>query len=324
MKKFDPSNFKKPSEAELKSKLSPIQFEVTQREATERPFQNEFHDAKGEGLYVDIVSGEPLFSSKDKFDSGCGWPSFSQPLHNVNITEKRDNKFSMERVEVRSQFADSHLGHVFPDGPAPTGLRYCINSASLRFVPKEKLEEEGYGQYLPFFAPKEMPKLEGAELAVLAGGCFWGVEELLRQEPGVLKTRVGYTGGDFENPRYEDMKTGRTGHAEAIAVYFDPKKTSFEKILNFFFKMHDPTTPNRQGNDIGSQYRSAIFYQNEEQKLVAEKVKAHVEASHAWKKPVVTEIVPAKKFYDAEDYHQDYLQKHPNGYTCHWVRDVNF
>jgi len=160
--------------------------------------------------------------------------------------------------------------------------------------------------------------------ATLAGGCFWGVEELFRQMPGVINTEVGYTGGNTENPRYEQVKTGSTGHAESIEIEFDPAKVSFEEILKFFFKLHDPTTENRQGNDIGSQYRSAIFYHDEEQKKAAEKVKALVHASGAWKKPVVTEIVPATKFYPAEGYHQDYLQKEPRGYTCHWVRAIDF
>jgi methionine-S-sulfoxide reductase len=162
------------------------------------------------------------------------------------------------------------------------------------------------------------------EIATLSGGCFWGVEELLRQQPGVRKTTVGYTGGHTESPTYETVKTGATGHAEAIEIEFDPGQTSFEALLRFFFTMHDPTTHNRQGNDVGSQYRSAIFYHGETQKKGAEGVKAAVEKSGAWKKPLVTEIVPAGKFYPAEDYHQAYLQKHPNGYTCHWVREVKF
>jgi len=160
-----------------------------------------------------------------------------------------------------------------------------------------------------------------SDTALLAGGCFWGMEDLLRQQPGVLETEVGYTGGDLKNPRYEDVKKGNSGHAEAIRVVFDSKKTSYEAILKFFFKMHDPTTLNRQGNDIGTQYRSAIFTLSDEQKKTAERVKAEVDASGKWPRPIVTEIVAAKPFYPAEDYHQDYLVKHPGGYTCHYVRD---
>jgi methionine-S-sulfoxide reductase len=164
------------------------------------------------------------------------------------------------------------------------------------------------------------PPTNGLERATLAGGCFWGMEELIRQQPGVVKTIVGYTGGEVENATYRNHE----GHAEAIEITFDPTKTSYEDLLVFFFKLHDPTTKNRQGNDVGSSYRSAIFYHGDEQRLVAEKVKARVEQSGAWKRPIVTEIVPAGAFWIAEDYHQDYLQKNPGGYTCHYVRNIDF
>lgn len=158
------------------------------------------------------------------------------------------------------------------------------------------------------------------ETAILAGGCFWGMEELFRAQPGIMSTRVGYSGGSFPNPTYNDMKTGETGHAEAIEVTFDPALTSYKTLLEFFFRIHDPTTLGRQGNDIGSQYRSAIFYATPEQKTVAENLVSQLDASGKWPSKIVTEISPAGQFYLAEEYHQDYLQKHPDGYTCHWVR----
>jgi len=158
------------------------------------------------------------------------------------------------------------------------------------------------------------------ETATLAGGCFWGMQEILRAQPGVLKTTVGYTGGRTEHPVYEQVKTGSTGHAESIEIVFDPAKTSYGAILDMFFKMHDPTTPNRQGNDIGSQYRSAIFYHGEAQRKEAEAAVARARASGLWKRPITTEIKPAVKFWPAEEYHQDYLKKHPGGYTCHYIR----
>lgn len=159
------------------------------------------------------------------------------------------------------------------------------------------------------------------EIVTLAGGCFWGVEEILRPLPGIIKITAGYTGGLSPNPTYEGVCSGKTGHAEAVQVVYDPAKISYEDILRFFFRLHDPTTLNRQDNDIGTQYRSAIFYHDENQKGIALEVKNEVDKSGKWKKPVVTEIVPAREFYPAEDYHQDYLQKNPGGYRCHFLRD---
>ena len=159
-----------------------------------------------------------------------------------------------------------------------------------------------------------------AERAIFAGGCFWGMQELFRHLPGVIKTRVGYAGGNFENPTYRDMKTGTTGHAESIEVVFDPAIITYRKLLEFFFQIHDPTTLNRQGNDRGTQYRSVIFYLTDDQKRIAEDVIRAVDASKKWPGKVVTEIAKAGMLYQAEDYHQDYLQQFPDGYTCHFIR----
>jgi methionine-S-sulfoxide reductase len=156
------------------------------------------------------------------------------------------------------------------------------------------------------------------ETATLAGGCFWGVEELIRKLPGVIDTTVGYAGGTLDDPRYEDVKKGKTGHAESLQIVFDPSKITFDEILDFFFRLHDPTTANRQGNDVGTQYRSAIFYHDDAQRLAAESAKERAQAK--WPRPIVTEVVPFTNFYEAEDFHQDYLQRHPHGYTCHYVR----
>jgi methionine-S-sulfoxide reductase len=163
-----------------------------------------------------------------------------------------------------------------------------------------------------------------SETVVLAGGCFWGMEELLRKLPGVLDTEVGYTGGSVEHPEYSDVHTGQSGHAEAVRIVFDPHKLSYERLLLYFFSIHNPTTKNQQGNDMGSQYRSAIFVGNDSQRAVAERVIARVNASGDWKQPVTTEVVAEGVWNTAEGYHQDYLQKNPGGYTCHFERDTSF
>jgi len=322
---FEPEtmkDFKKPEPEQLKKSLSSEQFKVTQQCSTEPPFRNAYWDNHKPGIYVDVVSGEPLFSSLDKFDSGTGWPSFTQPIKGTEITEKKDTTLGRPRTEVRSKVADSHLGHVFNDGPNDKGgLRYCINSASLKFVPVEDMEQAGYEQYLGPFVTAGLIKAPKREMAILAGGCFWGMEEIIRKLPGVIKTTVGYSGGTTADPTYKEVCTGSTGHAEAIEVVFDPDRLSYEGVLGYFFRMHDPTTLNRQHNDVGTQYRSAIFYTSEEQKKTADRVKAKLEEAKKFKRPITTEITQASKFYPAEEYHQKYLVKNPGGYTCHVLRD---
>lgn len=164
-------------------------------------------------------------------------------------------------------------------------------------------------------------KVMKKEIATLAGGCFWGMEEIIREIPGVLETQVGYTGGSVENPTYKIVSLGTTNHAETVQVEFNPDKLSYKDLLGYFFRMHDPTTVNQQGNDKGSQYRSVIFYHSEEQKKTAHEVIKQITEAKKWPKPLVTQVTPAQKFYPAEEYHQDYLKKNPGGYTCHWLRD---
>ena len=295
--------------------LTREQHRVTQRNGTERPGSGALLGNKQPGIYVDVVSGEPLFASSDKYESGCGWPSFTKPIEPANVKATRDWSMLIPRTEVRSAHGDSHLGHVFKDGPRDRGgLRYCINSASLRFVARADMVEQGYGAYLDQIEEVSVPAT--TERAVLAGGCFWGMQDLIRKLPGVVSTRVGYSGGANANATYRNHGT----HAEAIEIVFDPARTDFRTLLEFFFQIHDPTTRDRQGNDRGASYRSAIFYADERQKAVAEDTIADVEASGLWPGKVVTEVTPVGDFWEAEPEHQDYLERKPNGYTCHFVR----
>ena len=298
--------------------LSELQKYVIFENGTEKAFDNEYWDNKSDGIYVDILSGKPLFSSKDKFNSGTGWPSFTKPIDRLNINEKIDNSYGLSRVEVRSQDSNIHLGHVFKDGPKDEGgMRYCINSASLKFIPKEDMKKSGYEEYLYLFENK---KENQYQKAILAGGCFWGMEDLFVKLNGVIDVINGYTGGNLENPTYDMISLGITNHAESVEITFDPEKTSYEKILRFFFKIHDPTTLNQQGNDIGTQYRSAIFYLNSQQKKIAQDLIDKANSSGLFPGKIITKLESFDKFYKAEEYHQDYLKKNPKGYSCHRIR----
>ncbi|MFA6600986.1 MAG: bifunctional methionine sulfoxide reductase B/A protein [Candidatus Omnitrophota bacterium] len=312
-------------DAELQKNLSPEQYRILRKNGTELPFKNAYWNQHEPGIYVDPVSGAPLFSSLDKFDSGSGWPSFKAPIRPDSVVEKNDLSTGMLRKEVRSQKSNSHLGHVFDDGPKPSGLRYCINSAALRFIPAENLEREGYGKYASLFTPaaagwnpaEDFPTPDRRRFAVFGAGCFWGVESAFLQVPGVLKTAAGYMGGSTQKPAYEQVCTGRTGHAEVVRVEFNPAVVPYEKLLNVFWSIHDPTTVNRQGPDIGTQYRSVIFTTTPEQLEAAKRSRSELSRSGKLKSEVVTEILPAGTFYKAEDYHQRYFEKKGLRPFCH-------
>jgi peptide methionine sulfoxide reductase msrA/msrB len=299
------------------SHLNDLQKHVTLEGGTERAFHNKYWDNKEDGIYVDIITGEPLFSSTDKFDSGTGWPSFTKAIKDSVLNEKVDQSHGMTRTEITSSSSNAHLGHVFDDGPIDKGgKRFCMNSAALKFIPKENLEKKGYGEYLTLFGEKPTKY----QKAYLAGGCFWGMEKLFSGLKGVKDVVNGYSGGTFKDPTYEVIITGITGHAETIEVTFDPKEISYEELLRFFFQIHDPTTLNRQGNDIGTQYRSAIFYINDLQKNTAKRVIRKANESGVFDSKVITNTEEFDKFYKAEAYHQDYLKRNPYGYSCHSIR----
>jgi peptide methionine sulfoxide reductase msrA/msrB len=289
---------------EWKQTLSPLQYKVMIQCGTETPFSGKYNDFSEAGIYKCAACGATLFASGTKYDHGTGWPSFTSPVDMSAVEVRNDDSLGMHRVEVRCASCGAHLGHVFDDGPGPDKTHYCINSAALDFEPAAA-SAEASGQAVP----AEGKAAALTETATFAAGCFWGVEYKFDQVPGVLSTVVGYTGGRTKNPTYEDVCTDRTGHAEAVRVTFDPSIISYENLVRKFFEFHDPTQLNRQGPDRGTQYRSAIFYHSEGQRLIAEKVKAEAGQSGLFRRRVVTEIMPAPEFTKAEEYHQKYYEK---------------
>jgi peptide methionine sulfoxide reductase msrA/msrB len=249
-----------------------------------------------------VVCGLPLFSSEHKFTSGTGWPSFFSPFADGHVARKVDNSYGMDRVEVLCARCESHLGHEFPDGPKPSGKRFCLNSVSLHFY------EEG--DKLP---ANSTPV--ATETAYFAGGCFWGIEHYFQKGEGVINVESGYMQGNTENPTYEDICLKETGHAESTKVTFDPTVISYETLLKAFFTMHDPTQVNRQGPDKGTQYRSGIWTTSKQQLQSAKAYVQELSDSGAVTRPIATEIEPAKTFYIAEDIHQDYIEN--TGRACH-------
>ena len=271
--------------------LSDAEKRVILEKGTERAFTGKYWNQFDNGIYVCRQCGAPLYTSTSKFHSDCGWPSFDDE---IPLAVKRQTDADGLRTEILCAKCGGHLGHVFlGEELTPKDTRHCVNSASIVFVPAADV---------------------GLEKAIFAGGCFWGVEHQFRQVKGVRSVVSGFTGGTTENPTYEQVCTGSTGHAEAVRIVFDPKQATYESLARMFFEIHDPTELNRQGPDVGSQYRSAVFYTSDEQRRIAEKLIGLLRAKGY---TVVTEVAPAKTFWPAEEYQQEYFTKHPGRNNCH-------
>lgn len=271
------------TDAEWEALLTPEQFRVTRLHGTERAFSSEMCERFEPGRYQCVCCASPLFDSGEKFDSGTGWPSFTQPIQENAVSYRKDDSAGMSRIETLCNVCDAHLGHVFPDGPEPSKLRYCINAVALQKVASNEAK------------------------ATFGGGCFWCTEAVFQRIKGVIDVKSGYSGGDIVNPTYREVCSGRTGHAEVIEVTYAPETVSFGDIIRVHLGTHDPTTLNRQGADSGTQYRSIIFHRNEEEKQTALALIKECEA--ALGKPVVTEVKPFSVFFPAEAEHQNYYNE---------------
>lgn len=283
---------------------------VILHKGTEAPYSGELLSDKGAGTYHCKQCNAPLYQSADKFDSGCGWPSFDTEIPGA---VRRIPDADGQRTEIVCAQCNGHLGHVFEgEGFTAKNTRHCVNSISMVFVPAEATVGAAVQIDTPSGQPAQAAQT-GEGRAIFAGGCFWGVEDAFQKLNGVHSVISGYTGGTMPNPNYEQVSTGRTGHAEAVEVLFDPAKVSYETLARLFFEIHDPTQLNRQGPDVGTQYRSAIFYTDSTQKNIVEVLISQLEAK-GW--DVVTQLAPAATFYPAEDYHQDFTARTGRG-GCH-------
>lgn len=298
------SNMVHKTDAEWKAQLSNEQYYVLREKGTEKPFTGALLMKKEKGVYKCAGCGAELFTDDMKFDSHCGWPSFDKEIEGNKITQTTDRSHGMVRTEITCTKCGGHLGHIFDDGPTETGKRYCVNSLSLEFVPTQKEQN--------FADPNIHSKTDSI---VLGGGCFWCTEAIYEMLDGVISVESGYSGGNIKDPSYMEVCSGNTNHAEVVKIVFDITKTNLDELFKVFFATHNPTTLNQQGADRGSQYRSVIFYANENQKEIATSLISELNKD-VYDNKIVTTLEPFSQFYKAEDYHQNYYSSNTEKPYC--------